>query len=130
VIVADASAVVDLLTDPGPRGDWVAGQFVTDVHAPHLIDAEVSAALRRLVLRDFLTARRAREALSSFAELDIERYPMTELLGRVWALRNAISAYDAMYIVLGEALDAPLVTTDERLARARGHHARIVGYPA
>ena len=130
MIVADASAVVDLLTDPGPKGDWVAGQFVTDVHAPHLIDAEVASALRRLVLRNFLTGRRAREALSSFAELDIERYPMTELLGRVWALRNAISAYDAMYIVLGEALDAPLVTTDERLARARGHHARIVGYPA
>jgi predicted nucleic acid-binding protein len=47
-------------------------------------------------------------------------------LDRIWQLRTHVTAYDAVYIALSEALDAPLVTTDVRLARTRGHCARIV----
>ena len=47
------------------------------------------------------------------------------LLGRVWELRHNLTAYDAVYVALAEALDAPLLTRDRRLAAAAGHHARI-----
>ena len=40
-------------------------------------------------------------------------------------LRENITACDAMYVALGEALDAPIVTCDEPLSKAPGHRARI-----
>ena len=64
-------------------------------------------------------------ALSELSALPITRYPHTDLIGRVWELRHNISAYDAVYIALSEALDITLVTPDGRLARSTGHHARI-----
>lgn len=126
MIVTDASAVVDFLVDGGSRGEWVASQFVTELHAPHLLDAEVTSALRTLVSRGALRAQRARIALDAFVDLEIARHPMTALLGRGWALRDVVAAYDAMYVVLAEALRAPLVTTDGRLARTIGHQATIL----
>ncbi len=125
-IVVDASAVVDFLVDGGDRGEWVASQFVTDLHAPHLLDAEVTSALRRITARGNVSTQRARRALDTFGDLGITRYPMTLLLERVWALRDVLSAYDAMYVVLAEALPAPLVTTDGQLARTTGHRATIL----
>jgi len=53
------------------------------------------------------------------------RYPHGYLLPRVWELRHALTAYDAVYVALAEVLDAPLLTRDRRLADAKGHHARI-----
>ncbi|HET8539371.1 MAG TPA: PIN domain-containing protein [Anaeromyxobacter sp.] len=47
------------------------------------------------------------------------------LLRRAWELRASITAYDAMYVALAEALRAPLLTRDGRLARSHGHRARI-----
>jgi len=61
--------------------------------------------------------------------MPIRRYPATRLLERIWRLRGALSAYDAAYVALAEALDAPLVTTDRRLAQAEGHGARIEAFP-
>lgn len=57
--------------------------------------------------------------------MPIQRYPHIEVLERIWALRHNISAYDAAYVALAEALDAPLLTCDARLAAAPGHTARI-----
>jgi predicted nucleic acid-binding protein len=45
----------------------------------------------------------------------------------VWALRRHVAPGDAFFVALAEALDAPLLTTDRRLARAHGHEATIVG---
>jgi predicted nucleic acid-binding protein len=36
-----------------------------------------------------------------------------------------MTAYDAAYVALAEALDAPLLTRDRRLAAAAGYHAQI-----
>jgi predicted nucleic acid-binding protein len=47
------------------------------------------------------------------------------LLDRIWELRATLSGFDAAYVVLAEALDAPLITSDSRLAGAPGHAARI-----
>ncbi len=48
------------------------------------------------------------------------RYPHDVLLDRVWELRANLSAYDASYVALAEALGLPLVTCDRRLALAPG----------
>jgi predicted nucleic acid-binding protein len=66
-----------------------------------------------------------REALADLAGLDIARYPHDQLLPRVWELRTSVTAYDAVYLALAEVLEAPLLTLDRRLARVRGHGARV-----
>ena len=73
-----------------------------------------------------LSAAAARDALADFSVARVRRYPHRFLLERIWELRHGFSAYDASYVALAEILDAPLVTTDLRLARSRGHRARIV----
>ena len=72
-----------------------------------------------------LSAEDGREALADLAGLDIARYPHDPLLPRVWELRTSVTAYDAVYLALAELLEAPLLTLDRRLARARGHGARV-----
>jgi predicted nucleic acid-binding protein len=126
-MVVDASAIIELLLGT-ERAERVAARVLIPderVDAPHLIDVEVTQALRRLVRLDAVTAARAAQALDDFASLLIERHAHRELMPRMWDLRDSLSAYDAAYIALGEALDAPIVTCDERLARAHGHRARI-----
>ncbi len=95
------------------------------MHAPHLLDVEVTQVLRRLVQRKEVTVERAEQALEDLARLVIERHEHQPLVGRVWQLRDSISAYDGVYVALAEALDAPLVTCDAKLAGAHGHHAKI-----
>ncbi|HEY3776671.1 MAG TPA: type II toxin-antitoxin system VapC family toxin [Rhizomicrobium sp.] len=95
------------------------------LHAPHLLDVELTQTLRRLLIARQLTAARAEEAFEDFGLLAIERHEHRMLLARVWALKTSLSSYDAVYVVLAESLDAPLLTCDERLARTRGHDARI-----
>lgn len=82
-------------------------------------------ALRRQVLRGCLTQDRAFLALKRLRETRLTRYPHTPFIERIWELRENITAYDASYIALSETLDAPLMTTDGRLARAPGHRARV-----
>ncbi|HWX10361.1 MAG TPA: type II toxin-antitoxin system VapC family toxin [Gaiellaceae bacterium] len=130
MLVPDASLVVDLLIDGGDRGAWAADQvsFAGSLHAPHLVDLEVVAALRNRVTRDELSVRRAAKALDDFGSLHIRRYPAAPLLERIWQLRGRLTPYDAAYVSLAEALDVPLVTTDQRLARAGGHQAHVLAF--
>jgi predicted nucleic acid-binding protein len=55
----------------------------------------------------------------------LRRYPHDVLLPRVWALRDNLTAYDAVYGALAEALGAPLITRDRRLANVAGHRAKV-----
>jgi predicted nucleic acid-binding protein len=127
VIVLDGSATIDLLIDP-LRGAWVREQLGDDpdLHAPHLLDVEVASGVRALARRATISVSEARRALDDFTALPVGRHAHTLLLARVWQLRASLSAYDGTYVALAEALDAPLVTTDLRLARSHGHRARIV----
>ena len=127
MIVLDASAAVDhvLRLDAFER---IAARLATPaetIHAPHLIDLEVAGALRRLVLRGTVDDERRQLGLHDFADLVITRYPARGLLDRIWELRANVTVFDAAYIALAEALDAPLVTTDVRLAAAPGHRAKV-----
>jgi predicted nucleic acid-binding protein len=132
LIVVDASAVVDYLMEAGPEGSWVrlAIRSEPEVAAPHLIDLEVVSSLRKLLARREIARTRAETALVDFRDLELVRYPATPLLERVWALRDHLTAYDASYVALSEALAVPLVTTDARLARSHGHRAEILAYLA
>ncbi|GEK20492.1 type II toxin-antitoxin system VapC family toxin [Cellulomonas xylanilytica] len=124
MLVVDASVVVDFLLDPdGLRERFRAGG--DDLHAPAHLDVEVLSALRRLAQRGFLTQGRARGAVDDLADLPLSRYEVTPLLRRSWELQEQVSAYDAPYVALAEALDATLLTRDHRLARTSGHSARV-----
>lgn len=127
MIVLDASAVLELLLG-SPGGVAVRERIASpeeSLHAPQLLDLEVLQVLRRYCASGALSSQRARQAIDDLAALDLERYPHEPLLDRVWQLRRNVTAYDAAYVALAEALDAPLVTFDARLASASGHRARI-----
>jgi predicted nucleic acid-binding protein len=127
LVVIDASAAVELLLNTA-TGQRLAARFRTPevtLHAPHLIDIEVTQALRRFVQRGALPEERGRLALEHFALLDVNRYAHEPFLARIWALRDNVTAYDAAYVALAEALGAPLLTGDRRLAGAPGLGADI-----
>jgi len=126
VIVVDSSVVVDLVSY-GRRWAEIHERLRGDdeLHAPHLIDVEVAGALRRLVVRGTLPGDRAADALLDASDLPITLYPHRALVARAWELRARLTIADGVYVALAEALDAPLVTTDARLARAGGHEATI-----
>jgi predicted nucleic acid-binding protein len=127
VIVVDASAVLELLLR-GPAWQAVALRIASeeeDLHAPHLLDLEVAQVLRRHAQAGAIDEERGRQALEDLADLDVARHPHDLFLPRIWELRARVTAYDAAYVALAEALAAPLLTLDRRLARAGGHRARI-----
>ena len=128
MIVLDASAAVDFLLGISPQAERIAarlGHARETLHAPALIDAECLQTYRRRVLRRVLSAARARQALDALADLRLTRYPLPPLVPRMWALRANLSASDAAYVALAEALDAPLVTTDVKLGHGVGGLARV-----
>jgi predicted nucleic acid-binding protein len=131
VIVLDASAILDYLLEFEPQASWTAEQMTEEpsLHAPHAVDVEVLATLRRGVLASEFSAARARLALDDFQVLPIRRYPQKPFLERAWELRANLTVPDALYVALSEALEAPLVTTDRRLARARGPRTEIIAFP-
>lgn len=126
MIVVDSSAVVDALTAVAGTDELRAHLARDDLHAPTLVDFEVVSALRGLTLRGHLSATRAQDVLSDFDDLPIHRWPSADALRRrAFQLRDNVSAYDAAYVALAEALNCPLVTRDSRLARSSGHSAQI-----
>ena len=125
MIVVDASAVLEVLV--GQPNEALVLRLAREdaLHAPHLLDTEVLHVLRRLEHRSELSAEQVGSARSRFDELSIDRYPHRPLSDRVWHLRATLSAYDATYVALAEALDATMVTTDRRLVGASGTEATI-----
>lgn len=126
MIVLDASVMVEILlgTELGGRAaDRVLS--ADGRHAPHLIDAEVAQVLRRFVLAGQIPAERAMAAIEDLASFPMRRHAHTSLLERVFELRSSLTAYDAVYVSLAEALGAPLLTSDRALLRAPGKRAAV-----
>lgn len=128
--VVDASIVVRLLQNR-TGDDELRERFGQErrVHAPALIDAEVTSATRGLLLTSKSAVRigvdRGEQMVEDFADLPLVRYPMQPFQGRVLALRDNFTAYDAFYLVLAESLDMPLLTDDRKFAKAPGVSAVI-----
>ena len=126
MIVVDSAALVDALTAVDGTDELRAYLAAEDLHAPSLVDFEIVSALRGLTLAGHVSAARAQDLLTDFDDLPIQRWSSADALRRrAFQLRDNVSAYDAAYVALAEALDCPLLTRDARLARSGGHSARI-----
>ena len=93
--------------------------------APALLDLEVLEVLRGLTRGGKLRRHAAEVAVGDYRELALSRYPSTDLMARIWELRDNLTAYDAAYVALAEVLGIPLITCDARLASAPGHEATV-----
>jgi predicted nucleic acid-binding protein len=127
MIVVDASALLEaLLRTPAAKA---VERFLfaprQTLHAPHLLDVEIAQVIRRYAANGEIDGERGRAALVDLADFPLRRYAHDFLLPRVWDLQNNLTAYDAVYVALAEALEAPLITRDRRLAKAAGHRAMI-----
>lgn len=127
MIVVDASAAVTALLNDGPARQVLRSERL---HAPHLIDPEVTNVLRRQVQQNRITAGDGWNAVDVWRRIALTRYPVIGLLDRVWQLRDNLSAYDATYIALAETLDCALVTADARLSNAARLRCSVTVVPS
>ena len=127
MIVLDASAAIEWLlqTAAGQKIETRIYAHGESLHAPHLLDLETAQVLRRLVRESAISAQRADQAIQDLLSLRITRYPHFVFVPQIWRLRHNLSAYDAAYVALAEALEATLITRDARLAAASARGARI-----
>ncbi|MCK5797628.1 MAG: type II toxin-antitoxin system VapC family toxin [Deltaproteobacteria bacterium] len=118
--------MVDFLLGQAPAFE-VLGERAQEntLAAPHLLDAEVGQVMRRFVHHGIISVRRAEDALDDFAQLSLARYAHTPLLQRALELRDNVSFYDALYLVLAEAVEGQLLTRDAALLHVPGCDAEV-----
>ena len=116
MIVVDASAVANALTDDGPVGQICRAELARDVHwaAPEHLIVETFSAIRGRYLGGKISESRCVDALDALGSATVELVSAAVLLPRMWDLRANVSGYDAAYVAAAESLDCPLVTSDAR----------------
>ena len=126
-LVCDASALVALLLDSGPDGDWAAAAVAgAELAAPALVDWEAANIMRRQELAGLVSADQAAQAHADLLDLAIERWPYELLAKRSWQLRANLSVYDASYVALAELVRSPLITLDAKIGRAPGVRCAVL----
>jgi predicted nucleic acid-binding protein len=111
----DASVIVAFLLGEGSGEERDA--MLGDVHAPALVDVEVTQTLRGLLRAGKIDLVAADLGRIELADLPLRRHLDAALLRRTWELRDVCTTYDGLYAALAEGLDATLITRDARLAR-------------
>jgi predicted nucleic acid-binding protein len=126
VIVVDASVLTEVLLQT-PAAAPAEARFRRErrLHAPHLIDAEVTSALRRLVAAGHISQTLGRTAIINLEQFPLRRHPLQRLLPRIWELKDNLTPYDACYVALAEALGGVLLTRDAHIAAAAGLRAPV-----
>ena len=130
--VIDCSAMVELLAAKTPTGDAIARRVTAAqiLYAPHVLDGEVISALLGLMRGQKITEREADAALSSYRAFPVERQDVLPLWPRLKSLHANLSAYDAQYVALAEALQVPLVTADARIKRSDAARCKVEVFDA
>jgi predicted nucleic acid-binding protein len=125
--VIDCSAMVELLVAKTQTGEAIARRVAAahTLYAPYVLDGEILSALLGLLRGQKVTEREADTALSNYRAFPIDRYDVLPLWPRLKSLRANLSAYDAQYAALAEALGVPLVTADARIKRSGAAHCEI-----
>jgi predicted nucleic acid-binding protein len=134
LVVVDASVLVELVTDGRHSRNaeallaaYTAPEGIVLITAAHGL-VEATNAMRKLVLRGILTVDDGLAAVEELGDLDLLLDVTGARLRRIWSLRDRMSAYDAAYAAAAEALNAPLLTADDRLLRAcRDAAIRAIG---
>lgn len=127
MIVVDASVLANALGDDEQDGHIARAELISagDLAAPDLIDVETAAVLRKRWLARSISDQRFEAAIKDLQRLDFERVPTLRLIRRAYELRANVTAYDATYVALAEALGCELLTGDKRLAAATGPRCAI-----
>ena len=120
-VVVDASVVVSALVDDDAHGHWAEEQLLaTHLVAPHILPVETANILRRSILSGSVSEDIGSLTHADLLSLPIDLFPYAAFASRAWELRANLTLYDAWYVALAEALDAPLATLDRKLSRASG----------
>ena len=128
-VVLDASALVALLADAGPVGDWVAASISGALlAAPELALFEAANIFRRQMLFGALDQTQATLAHQDLVDLSLELWPYAPLAERAWELRGNLTIYDGSYVALAELLDTAVITLDTKLVNAPGPRCPIFAY--
>lgn len=128
-LVIDGSALVALLCDSGPTGDWVVACTSGAVlAAPELALFEAANIFRRQALQGVLDETQATLAHADLIALPLQLWPYAPLAERAWQLRHNLTLYDGSYVALAELLGTSLITLDAKLANAHGPRCPIVAY--
>ena len=126
MIVVDASIIVHLIAEAEPLANPDILYNEDSWIAPAHVDLEVLNALRRYVMLKRLTVTQATAAVGDYMQLALERHSVASFITRIWELRDNLSPYDGAYIGLAESRGIVVVTRDEKLASASGHHAKVI----
>ncbi len=126
MVIVDASCLYDILARKhNARRIEVHLATEPDQAAPHCIDVEVISVIRRDFRLGRLDFTAASQAVHDLRDWRGHRFGHLLLLERAWELRDNVRSWDAMYVALAEAFQAPLLTTDERLANAMGPRCSV-----
>jgi predicted nucleic acid-binding protein len=126
VLVVDASVLAPAIVDAGTDGTTIRARLRGEsIAGPDLVRIEVLAVVRKRRIDGSLTIDQAEAAVDDLLDFPLSVFPAAPLVRRVWELRDNLTAYDAFYVALAEALDCPLLTADARLANAPGNNCTV-----
>lgn len=126
MVVIDSAALVEYFTSDGDTARRLRDRITgVPLAAPEGLDLEFISGVRALVLGGKVSAEDGRTALSLLHHLDLRRYGIEPLTGRIWELRDNMWPYDAAFAALAEVLGVPLITVDAKFTRTPGLRCQV-----